>query len=336
MDRCGLAIASLSVEGTALLDLLDIADQCYLYKSPDTGKLDFSDHNFPPERQKYTHGMKTFLPDSGDSIQSLGEPFQSMECSIQATPQHHSYSTEGARAHASSILDCRIDSEVLTTCNPAPASAFSVLSSQSGQCLGYHLHSMEAAQAHGSSGQRLGSQWHSHAAARAAEPTSSQYDPAPYPASPTCHYPQSLPWSDFRPAAYTANDISPTQTIQSSLSSLSVPSLIQNTPSQYDHASYRPQSLQWSDPQSAVYTTNDASPSPPTMSPSFLTRSRGFQCDTCNKKFASKQNFLEIHIEAIHKKSKRFACSTCGETFSYQQSRNRHQKSRCPVARARS
>ncbi|KAE9406670.1 hypothetical protein BT96DRAFT_933874 [Gymnopus androsaceus JB14] len=118
-----------------------------------------------PEWQRYTQ-----LP---------GEPFQSMDCSIQATPQHHPYS-------------------------------------------------MEAARAHGSCGQRSGSQGNSHSAVRAAECTSSQYDPAPYPASPAHRFPQSRPWSDSQSAACTPNYISPTQSIQSTLSP---PSLTPNTPS---------------------------------------------------------------------------------------------------------
>ncbi|KAE9405495.1 hypothetical protein BT96DRAFT_915982 [Gymnopus androsaceus JB14] len=181
---------------------------------------------------------------------------------------------------------------------------------------------MEAARIYGSSGQQLGSQWK---AAQAAEPTSSQYEPAPYPASSTYHrdFPQSLPWSDSHSVTYTPNNISPTQSIQSMLSSSPVSSLTQNTLSQYDYASYLPQN-------------NLPSPFLPVeMSPSSesLTRSQDFEC--CGKTFANKQNF-ETHIEGKHKKSRRFACSTCGETFPYQQSRNRHQKSRCPAVRARS
>ncbi|KAE9406697.1 hypothetical protein BT96DRAFT_204354 [Gymnopus androsaceus JB14] len=93
-----------------------------------------------------------------------------------------------------------------------------------------------------------------------------------------------------------------------------------------------PQSLEFFGSQLAAY--NLPPPSLPTMNPSLLTRSRGFECQTCGKKLKNKQN-LETHVEAIHKKSRRFICSTCGETFPYQQSRNRHQK-RCPMARAHS
>ncbi|KAE9406680.1 hypothetical protein BT96DRAFT_987239 [Gymnopus androsaceus JB14] len=260
----------------AILNPHDIADQCQLYENALAGRPYPSHHhpnNLTPEWQRH-YGVETFLPDLGQSASSPSELLQSRECLIQEIPQHHPYFMQVARGQASSTtLDRRTDSEVITTYSPAPASASSTLSSESGQ--------------------RLGSQLYSRPAAHA--PTSSQYDPTPYPASPTYHFHQSLPWSNSQSAAYTPSDVSPTQSIQSTLLSSSVPSLSQSTLSQYDYTSYHPQSLQWSDPQSAAYTTNDASPSPPTMSPSSLTRSRRFKCDTCDKKFTNKQNLESMH-----------------------------------------
>ena len=48
-----------------------------------------------------------------------------------------------------------------------------------------------------------------------------------------------------------------------------------------------------------------------------------FICESCDKKFTSKQ-MLVMHISAIHENKKDFKCNSCEKTFSQKASLQRH------------
>ncbi|CAB0044575.1 unnamed protein product [Trichogramma brassicae] len=50
---------------------------------------------------------------------------------------------------------------------------------------------------------------------------------------------------------------------------------------------------------------------------------RPHECEICRKQFRNQEN-LEIHINAVHDRSKPFECDTCQKSFSYKSNLNRH------------
>ena len=50
-----------------------------------------------------------------------------------------------------------------------------------------------------------------------------------------------------------------------------------------------------------------------------------YQCEKCNKPYASKRN-LEVHFKTVHDKIKPYRCDICWKTFGYAQSYESHVK----------
>ena len=149
--------------------------------------------------------METFLPDLGSNTQSRGEPFQSMECLVRATPvEHHSYSMEAARVHNSSRQWLGSQSqaaqavEPMSSLHPAPTPTYcfpqSLLWSGS-QSAVYIPNDVSTTQSTVSS-----------SVSSLTQNTLSQYEYV-------SHLAQSLQWPGPQSAAYTTNNLPPAPTV---------------------------------------------------------------------------------------------------------------------------